>query len=118
MTGLSLPGAVILTLVPHLVGLDERAHPSLPYLLNGLAANLVPVEVRRPDGSRTEGEVMYQVNKIKDGYLVLVMNNIGVDKTQSGVARVDRREDRSLGDGLDHLRDFVGKALTGLPLFG
>ncbi|NQT93630.1 MAG: hypothetical protein HQ559_12795, partial [Lentisphaerae bacterium] len=34
----------------------------------------------------------YQVNKTKDGYLVMLVNNRGVDKTQSGVARVERRE--------------------------
>jgi hypothetical protein len=32
------------------------------------------------------------VNKTKDGYLVLLINNRGVDKTQNGVARVDRRK--------------------------
>jgi hypothetical protein len=84
-------GAVILTLVPKMLGLDERAHPALPYLMNGLTAGLLPVEVRLPDGRRPTGEVMYQVNRTKDGYLVMLMNNRGVDKTQSGVARVDRR---------------------------
>src|SRR5262249_39635757 len=33
-------GAVILTLVPRMLGLDERAHPALPYLLNGLTDGL------------------------------------------------------------------------------
>jgi hypothetical protein len=85
-------GAVLTVLVPRGLGLDERAHPVLPYLMNGLTQNLLPVEVRRPDGSRPAGEILYQVNKTKDGYLVLLMNNRGVDKTQSGVARVDRRQ--------------------------
>jgi hypothetical protein len=84
-------GAVLVTLVPHSIGQDERAHPALPYLLNGLTAGLLPVEVRRPDGSPPGGEVMYQVNKTRDGYLVLLVNNRGVDKTPNGVARVDRR---------------------------
>jgi len=35
---------------------------------------------------------MYQLNRTKDGYVVLLMNNSGVDKTQNGVARVDRRQ--------------------------
>src|SRR5262249_19291919 len=47
--------------------------------------------VRRADGSPLGGEVMYQVNKTRDGYLVMLVNNRGVDKTQNGVARVDRR---------------------------
>jgi hypothetical protein len=84
-------GAVIVTLVPRLLGLDERAHPVLPYLMNGLTDGLTPVEVRRADGSPLRGEVMFQVNRTKDGWLVLLVNNSGVDKTQNGVARVDRR---------------------------
>jgi hypothetical protein len=84
-------GAVILTLVPRMLGQDERAHPALPYLMNGLTAGLMPVEVRLPGGERPRGEVMYQVNRTRDGYLVALFNNRGIDKTQSGVARVDRR---------------------------
>jgi hypothetical protein len=84
-------GAVIVTLVPHLVGLDERAHPAIPYLMNGLIDGLLPVEVRLPDGKRPRGEVQYQVNRTKDGYLVALYNHRGIDKTQTGIARVDRR---------------------------
>ena len=85
-------GAVITVLVPRGLGTDERAHPVLPYLMNGLTANLLPVEVRTADGKPLSGELMYQVNRTKDGYVVLLMNNRGVDKTQNGVARVDRRQ--------------------------
>jgi hypothetical protein len=84
-------GAVIVTLVPRLLGQDERAHPVTPWLLNGLTDRLLPVEVVRRDGTPLRGEVMYQVNRTRDGYLVLLMNNRGVDKTPNGVARVDRR---------------------------
>ncbi len=84
-------GAVIVATVPRLLGQDERAHPLLPFLMNGLTANLLPVEVRRADGTPLHGEVLYQVNKTRDGYLVLLVNNRGVDKTPNGVARVDRR---------------------------
>ena len=70
----------------------RRAHPALPWLMNGVTAGLLPVELRKADGSRLDGEVMYQVNRTKDGYVVLLMNNRGVDKTPSGVARVDRRQ--------------------------
>jgi hypothetical protein len=84
-------GAVLVVHVPHLLGQDERAHPALPYLVNGLTPGLLPVEVRRADGTPLRGEVMYQVNRTKDGYLVLLVNNRGVDKTPNGVARVDRR---------------------------
>jgi hypothetical protein len=84
-------GAVVVALVPRFLGQDERAHPALPYLLNGLTQNLLPVAVQHADSSPLRGEVMYQVNKTRDGYLVLLMNNQGVDKTPNGVARVDRR---------------------------
>jgi hypothetical protein len=84
-------GAVIVTLVPHLIGLEERAHPCVPYLMNGLTERLLPVAVRLPDGKRPRGEVMYQVNRTKDGYLVSLINPRGIDKTQNGIARVDRR---------------------------
>ena len=85
-------GAVITVLVPRGLGLDERAHPVLPYLMNGLTADLLPVRVEMPDGKRPAGEIQYQVNRTKDGFVVLLMNNRGVDKTQHGVARVDRRQ--------------------------
>src|SRR5262249_26751569 len=52
---------------------------------------LLPIEVVRRDGTPLRGEVMYQVNRTRDGYVVLLMNNRGVDKTPNGVARVDRR---------------------------
>jgi hypothetical protein len=84
-------GVVIVYLVPGMIGQDERAHPALPWLMNGLTQKLLPVEVRRPDGSPVGGEILYQVNRTRTGYLVLLMNNQGVDKTPSGVARVDRR---------------------------
>jgi hypothetical protein len=84
-------GAVLVTLTPRMLGQDERAHPALPYLMNAVLGGLVPVEVARPDGSPLQGELMYQVNRTKDGYLVALVNNRGVDKTQNGVARVDRR---------------------------
>jgi hypothetical protein len=85
-------GAVITVLVPRGLGVDERAHPVLPYLMNGLTQKLMPVEVRAADGKPLAGEILYQVNRTKDGYVVLLMNNRGVDKTQNGVARVDRRQ--------------------------
>ncbi len=86
------PGAVIVTLVPRLIGQDERAHPSLPYLMNGLTEGLLPVEVRLANGARPQGEIMYQVNKTTDGLLVALFNQRGIDKTQTGIARVDRRQ--------------------------
>lgn len=85
-------GAVIVTLVPRMIGQDERAHPALPFLMNGITTGLLPVEVRLANGDRPKGEIMYQVNRTRDGFLVSLVNNRGVDKTQHGVARVDRRQ--------------------------
>jgi hypothetical protein len=84
-------GAVILTLVPHMLCQDERAHPALPYLINGLTNELLPVQVLLKNGKRPYGEIMYQINKTKDGYLVSLVNTRGLDKTQTGLARVDHR---------------------------
>lgn len=95
-------GRVILTTIPGMMGLDEVAHPALAYLMNGLTQNLLPVEVL-VNGKRPEGEIGYSLNRTKDGWLVTLVNNRGVDKTQSGVARVDRRAyaDVTLRTGLN-----------------
>ena len=85
-------GAVIVILVPRGLGIDERAHPCLPALMNALTEELVPVEMRLADGQRPGGEVMYSFNKTKDGWLVALYNHRGIDKTQNGIARVDRRQ--------------------------
>jgi hypothetical protein len=85
-------GAVVVTLCPRMLGQDERAHPALPYLMNGLTADLMPLEVRLAGGARPSGQIMHQVNRTKDGWLVTLVNNQGVDKTQHGIARVDRRQ--------------------------
>jgi hypothetical protein len=84
-------GSVIATMMPNHIGLDERAHPALPCLMNGLTANLLPVEVRLANGQRPAGEIMYSVNRTKDGWLLGLYNHRGLDKTQTGIARVDRK---------------------------
>ena len=53
---------------------------------------LAVLQLLPANAAHFSGEVLYQVNKTRDGYLVLLMNNRGVDKTPSGVARVDRRQ--------------------------
>lgn len=59
--------------------------------MNGLTQQLMPVQVLAADGSPIDGKVMYQLNRTKDGWLVTLINNQGVDKTQHGIARVDRK---------------------------
>jgi hypothetical protein len=83
-------GAVIVTLVPRMMGQDERAHPALPWLMNGLTRSLLPIEIVGVDGKPVRGKVGYQVNRTKTGWLVGLMNHDGLDKTQHGIARVDR----------------------------
>ncbi|MCM8822534.1 MAG: hypothetical protein NC831_06975 [Candidatus Omnitrophica bacterium] len=84
-------GSVIVTLVPHMTGMDERAHPALPFLMNAITRDLLPFELYK-DGKKCRGEVMYQINKTKNGWIVALFNNQGIDKTQNGIARVDRRK--------------------------
>jgi len=83
-------GRVILTTIPGMMGLDEKAHPAQVYLMNGLTADLLPVQVL-VNGKRPQGEVMYQLNRTKNGWLVMLVNDHGVDKTQTGIARVNRK---------------------------
>lgn len=85
-------GAVITVHVPHGLGLDERAHPCLPVLMNALTEDLLPIQVRVNKDQRPRGEIMYALNKTKDGWLVSLYNQRGIDKTQNGIARVDRRQ--------------------------
>lgn len=83
-------GAVIVTLCPGMIGQDERAHPALPYLFNGLTDGLLPVDVRLANGDRPRGEIMHHLNRTKDGWLVTLVSNRGVDKIPNGLSRVDR----------------------------
>ena len=85
-------GSVITILAPRGLGLDERAHPCLPVLMNALTEDLLPIQVRLTKNQRPNGEVMYSINKTKDGWLVAVYNHRGIDKTQNGIARVDRQK--------------------------
>jgi hypothetical protein len=78
--------------VPHGLGLDERAHPCLPALMNALTEDLLPIQVRVKQVERPSGEILYSLNKTKNGWLVSLYNQHGIDKTQNGIARVDRRQ--------------------------
>ena len=44
------------------------------------------------NGKRPTGEIMHSFNKTKDGWLVSLFNQRGIDKTQNGIARVDRKQ--------------------------
>jgi hypothetical protein len=102
-------GAVITILVPHGIGPDERAHPAVAWVANALFRDLSPVQVRRADGTPLQGEVLWQLNRTKRGWLVLLINNHGVDKTQTGLPRVDRRAsvEVQLQSELAHARELT-----------
>jgi hypothetical protein len=83
-------GNVLVTLVPGMMGLDERAHPALVPVIRHLVQRFSPLEVRS-----SRQDVLYQINRTKSGLVVTVLNPNGVDKTQNGIARVDRRASTS-----------------------
>lgn len=85
-------GAFLTILVPRGLGVDERAHPCLPVLMNALTEDLIPIRVRVNQDQWPQGELMVSYNKTPDGWLVALYNHRGIDKTQNGIARVDRRQ--------------------------
>ncbi len=89
-------GAVITSLIPHNTGLDERAHPALPWLMDAVTQNLIPIQVVTPEGARPTGQASYTFNKTPTGFIVTLYNPHGVDKTTNGIARVDRTQSTTL----------------------
>src|SRR5438552_9242052 len=45
-----------------------------------------------PKLRKPTGDIMHQLNRTTDGWLVTLVNNRGLDKTQHGIARVNRRQ--------------------------
>jgi hypothetical protein len=79
-------GNVFVLLVPGGMGLDERAHPALAELIGYLALRSSPVKLDVKSGA-----VWHQIGRTRDALVVTLGSPDGVDKTQNGVARVDRR---------------------------
>jgi hypothetical protein len=77
-------GRVIFCGVPDMLGLDERLTPAAAHLLAHLFTEATPVDVR--------GRVEYLINRTTRGWVVTLINNLGVYKPQQGLAQVDRRE--------------------------
>jgi hypothetical protein len=75
-------GNVVFVAVPDLLGEDERMTPFAAHLLAHVFADAVPVKVT--------GDVEYLINRIANGWIVTLLNNNGVFKTQQGMATVDR----------------------------
>ena len=75
-------GSVVFVGVPDLLGEDERITPFAAHVLAHVFADAVPVKVT--------GDVEYLINRTANGWVVTMLNNNGVFKTQQGMAQVDR----------------------------
>jgi hypothetical protein len=75
-------GMVVFAAVADLLGVDERVTPFAAHMLAHVFADATPVTVR--------GDVEYLINRTSAGWVVTLLNNNGVYKTQQGMAQVDR----------------------------
>ena len=75
-------GNVVFVAVPDLLGEDERMTPFAAHMLAHVFAGATPVKVT--------GDVEYLINRTASGWIVTLLNNNGVFKTQQGMAQVDR----------------------------
>jgi hypothetical protein len=75
-------GRVIFADVDDLLGEDERMTPFAAHMLAHVFSNSTPLEVK--------GSVEYLINRNSQGWVVTLLNNTGVYKTQQGLAQVDR----------------------------
>ena len=75
-------GNVVFVGVPDLLGEDERITPFAAHMLAHVFADAVPVKVT--------GDVEYLINRSGNGWILTLLNNNGVFKTQQGMAQVDR----------------------------
>ena len=75
-------GSVVFAAVPDLLGEDERITPFAAHMLAHVFANATPLKVT--------GDVEYLINRTATGWIVTLLNNNGVYKTQQGMAQVDR----------------------------
>ena len=75
-------GSVVFAAVPDLLGEDERIVPFAAHMLAHVFADAVPLKVT--------GDAEYLINRTANGWIVTLLNNNGVFKTQQGMAQVDR----------------------------
>ena len=75
-------GSVILSALPDLLGEDERMTPFAAHMLVHIFGDITPVKVT--------GDVEYLINRTAKSWIVTLLNNNGVFKTQQGMAQVDR----------------------------
>ena len=60
--------------------------------MNAMKTTTEPRAITQRDNTQEFIAPEVNIFETKDGYVLLLMNNRGVDKTQNGVARVDRRQ--------------------------
>lgn len=75
-------GSVVFAALPDLLGADERVTPFAAHMLAHVFAGATPV--------RVHGDVEYLINRTNNSWVVTLLNNNGVYKTQQGMAQVDR----------------------------
>jgi len=75
-------GSIVFVALPDLLGEDERMTPFAAHMLAHVFADATPV--------RVNGDVEYLINRSDNGWIVTLLNNNGVYKTQQGMAQVDR----------------------------
>ena len=73
---------MVFVAVPDLLGEDERMTPFAAHMLAHVFADATPLKVT--------GDVEYLINRTANGWVVTLLNNNGVFKTQQGLAQVDR----------------------------
>jgi hypothetical protein len=100
-------GSVVFSALPNLLGEDERVTPFAAHMLAHVFADATPVQVR--------GDVEYLINRTNSGWIVTLLNNNGVYKTQQGMAQVDRNAYVSVsinlrGEKIQSARDWISDA--------
>lgn len=86
-------GSVVFVALPDLLGVDERITPFAAHALAHVFADASPLKV--------SGDVEYLINRTANGWVVTLLNNNGVFKTQQGMAQVDRNAYVSVTIGPD-----------------
>ncbi len=65
-----------------MLGEDDRMVPLAAHLLTHIFADALPLKIT--------GDVEYLINRTANSWVVTLLNNNGVFKTQQGMAQVDR----------------------------
>ena len=87
-------GSVVFVALPDLLGVDERITPFAAHVLAHVFADASPLKVT--------GDVEYLINRTANGWVVTLLNNNGVFKTQQGMAQVDRNAYVTVTIGTGH----------------